>query len=99
MSADESRLQQTDPTCLRGIPPLATDMRNSWIAAITTRWHLWAGNAISVVLLLFFYLQLEPGEVKTLLAEASYVYLIPSVALYFVGVYFRAYRWRASWPP
>ena len=55
-------------------------------------------NSISVALLLFFFRQLEPGfrqlepgELKTLLAEASYVYLIPAVALYFVGVYFRAF--------
>ena len=67
---------------------------NSWIAAITARWHLWAGIAISVALLLFFYRQLEPGELKTLLAEANYVYLIPAVVLYFVGVYFRTYRWQ-----
>ncbi len=73
---------------------MATTKRNSWIAAITARWHLWAGIAISVVLLLFFVRQLETGELKTLLAEASYVYLIPAVALYFVGVYFRAYRWQ-----
>ena len=68
--------------------------RNSWISSIATRWHLWAGIAISVAMLLFFYRQLEPGELKTLLAEANYVYLIPAIALYFVGVYFRAYRWQ-----
>ena len=73
---------------------MATTKRNSWIAAITARWHLWVGIAISVALLLFFIRQLEPGELKTLLAEASYVYLIPAIALYFVGVYFRAYRWQ-----
>ena len=71
-----------------------TPKRHSWIAAITARWHLWAGIVISVVLLLFFFRQLEPGELKTLLVEANYVYLIPAIALYFVGVYFRAYRWQ-----
>ena len=61
---------------------------------LTARWHLWVGIAISVVLLLFFYRQLEPGELKVLLTDANYVYLIPAVALYFAGVYFRAYRWQ-----
>ena len=73
---------------------MAAAKRNSPIAAIAARWHLWAGIAISVALLLFFYYQLEPGELKTLLAEANYLYLIPAVALYFVGVLFRAYRWQ-----
>ncbi len=71
-----------------------THKRNNWIAAITARWHLWAGIAISVALLLVFYRQLDTGELKSLLAGANYVYLIPAVALYFVGVYFRASRWQ-----
>ncbi len=73
---------------------MATAKRNSWITPITARWHLWAGIAISIILLLFFYRQLEPGELKSLLSEANYVYLIPAIALYFVGVYFRAFRWQ-----
>ncbi len=64
------------------------------LRAFAARWHLWVGIAISVVMLLFFYQQLEPGELKGLLADANYLYLIPAVVLYFVGVLFRAYRWR-----
>ncbi len=64
------------------------------VRAFAARWHLWVGIAISVAMLLFFYQQLEPGELKGLLADAHYFYLIPAVALYFVGVLFRAYRWR-----
>ena len=64
------------------------------LKSLAARWHLWAGVAISVVMLLFFYRQLEPGELKTLLAGANYYYLIPAVAIYFVGVFFRAYRWQ-----
>lgn len=60
----------------------------------TARPHLWLGIAISGAMLLFFFTQLEPGEMKTLLVEANYFYLIPAVALYFLGVLFRAFRWR-----
>ena len=60
----------------------------------TARPHLWLGIAISGAMLLFFVTQLDAGEMVTLLAEANYVYLIPAVGLYFLGVLFRAYRWR-----
>ncbi len=73
---------------------MVAEKRQTWINALVARWHLWAGIAISVALLLFFYRQLEPGDLKTLLTEANYVYLIPAVALYFVGIFFRVYRWQ-----
>ena len=60
----------------------------------TARPHLWLGIAISGAMLLFFVTQLDAGEMVTLLAEANYFYLIPAVGLYFLGVLFRAYRWR-----
>ena len=64
------------------------------LRSLAARWHLWAGVAISVVMLLFFYQQLEPGELKDLLANSNYLYLIPAIALYFVGVLFRSFRWQ-----
>ena len=39
------------------------------LKSLTARWRLWAGIAISVALLLFFYRRLEPGELKGLPAE------------------------------
>ena len=65
-----------------------------WAGIFTARPHLWLGIVISGAMLLFFFTQLEPGEMKTLLAEANYVYLIPAIALYFLGVLFRAFRWQ-----
>ena len=65
---------------------------------ITARWHLWLGIAVSVVLLLFLAFQVyrieDPSGLIDELAAANYVYLIPAVAVYFVGVYFRALRWQ-----
>ena len=65
---------------------------------ITARWHLWLGITVSVVLLLFLAFQVyrieDPSGLIDELAAANYVYLIPAVAVYFVGVYFRALRWQ-----
>ena len=65
-----------------------------WVGVFTARPHLWLGIIISGAMLLFFFTQLDPGELATLLVEANYVYLIPAVGLYFLGVLFRAFRWR-----
>ena len=65
---------------------------------ITARWHLWLGIAVSVVLLLFLAYQVyridDPSGLIDELAAANYLYLIPAVAVYFVGVWFRALRWQ-----
>ena len=68
------------------------------LRALAARWHLWAGIAVSVVLLLFLAYQVyridDPSGLIDELAEANYLYLMPAVAVYFVGVYFRALRWQ-----
>ena len=65
---------------------------------LAARWHLWLGVVVSVVLLLFLAYQVyridDPSGLIDELAEANYFYLIPAVAVYFVGVYFRALRWQ-----
>ena len=65
---------------------------------LTAKWHLWLGIAVSVVLLLFLayqvYLIEDPSGLVHELAAANYLYLIPAVAVYFVGVWFRALRWQ-----
>lgn len=65
---------------------------------LNARWHLWLGIAVSVVLLLFLAYQVyridDPSGLIDELAEANYFYLIPAVAVYFVGVWFRALRWQ-----
>jgi uncharacterized protein (TIRG00374 family) len=57
------------------------------------RWRLLLGLAVSA---LFLYLALKGLQLDQFLAalrDADYVWLIPGVAIYFVGVWFRAWRW------
>lgn len=60
--------------------------------------HLWIGVAVSVLLLLFLAYQVyridDPSGLIDELAAANYIYLIPAVAVYFIGVLFRARRWQ-----
>ncbi len=65
---------------------------------ITAKWHLWLGIAVSVVMLLFLAWQVyrfdDPSGLIDELAGANYLFIIPAVAVYFVGVWFRALRWQ-----
>ncbi len=65
---------------------------------LTSKWHLWLGITVSVALLLFLAYQVyridDPSGLIDELAKANYFWLIPAVAVYFVGVYFRALRWQ-----
>ena len=57
-------------------------------------WRFWIGLGVSLILLLVLLYQVDLSEVGDALANANYLYLAPSIALYFVAVYFRAVRWR-----
>jgi glycosyltransferase 2 family protein len=57
------------------------------------RWQFWAGILISAV---FLYLSLggmKLGEVWGFVRSAQYLWLIPGVTVYFVGVWVRSWRW------
>ncbi|MBI5029461.1 MAG: flippase-like domain-containing protein [Chloroflexi bacterium] len=55
--------------------------------------RFWLGLVISLVLLVFVFYQTDPGKIVQSLQQAQYFYLIPGLALYFVGVAIRAVRW------
>ena len=58
------------------------------------RWQLWVGIAIS---LLFLYIALRGLGLQDLgqaMSQANYIWLIPGVAVYMLGVWVRAWRWR-----
>ncbi|MBC8505463.1 MAG: flippase-like domain-containing protein [Anaerolineales bacterium] len=57
------------------------------------RWQFWLGVVISVLLMYLALRGLQLGDVGTALLEASYWWLIPGVAVYFIGVWVRAWRW------
>jgi uncharacterized protein (TIRG00374 family) len=57
------------------------------------RWQFWVGIVISLVLLYFALRGLGLEELGEAVADANYWWLIPGVAIYFVGVWVRAWRW------
>jgi uncharacterized protein (TIRG00374 family) len=57
------------------------------------RWQLWVGVLISVAFLWLALNGLHLGEVWESLKTANLWWLIPGVAVYFVGVWARAWRW------
>ena len=61
---------------------------------IFTNWRLWLGVGVSTAFLLFLIWTIEVDDLLRALREANYLYVIPAVVIYFVGIYFRAARWR-----
>ncbi|PKB70764.1 MAG: hypothetical protein BZY87_09610 [SAR202 cluster bacterium Io17-Chloro-G6] len=61
---------------------------------ITDKWQFWLGGGVSVGLLILLFYQVDLGKLKDALGDANYALLAPSVAIYFVAVWFRAARWR-----
>lgn len=57
------------------------------------RWQFWAGVAISLIFLYFALRGLRLEELGQAVVGANYWWLIPGVAVYFVGVWVRAWRW------
>ncbi len=57
------------------------------------RWQFWVGVLISIVFLWLALRGLKLSDVWGSLQTANYLWLIPGVAVYFVGVWARAWRW------
>ncbi len=57
------------------------------------RWQFWLGVAISVVFMYLALRGLQLDEVLGTLQGANYWWLVPGVAVYFLGVWARAWRW------
>ena len=56
--------------------------------------RLWIGVIISIAFLALFFYRVDFMAMGRALAEANYIYLLPALAVYFTGVYFRAIRWQ-----
>ncbi|MFQ5615201.1 MAG: lysylphosphatidylglycerol synthase transmembrane domain-containing protein [Anaerolineales bacterium] len=56
-------------------------------------WKFWLGILISIVFLWLALRGLRLGEVWGALQGANYWWLVPGVAVYFLGVWARAWRW------
>ncbi len=57
------------------------------------RWQFWLGLIISILFLYIALRNLHLAEVWTALQGAKYWWLVPGVAVYFVGVWVRTWRW------
>jgi len=56
--------------------------------------RFWLGTIISLAFLALFFYQIDLAEMVQTLVRANYLYLAPALLIYFVGVWFRALRWR-----
>ena len=54
----------------------------------------WLGSAVGAGFLLFFFWRVDLGELLDAFGQASYLYLVPAAAAYFVALAFRAMRWQ-----
>jgi uncharacterized protein (TIRG00374 family) len=61
--------------------------------------RFWLGLAVSLVFLALAFRNKDLGEMGRALLAADYRYLLPAIAVYFAGVYFRALRWRTLLRP
>lgn len=57
------------------------------------RWQLWVGILISAILLYFALRGLKLAEVWESIKTARYIWLLPGIAVYFMGVWVRSWRW------
>ena len=57
------------------------------------RWQFWVGVLISVIFLWVALRNIHWADVGAALRTANYWWLVPGVAIYFVGVWARAWRW------
>ncbi len=66
-----------------------------WLAKrwLEKRWAFWAGVWVSVILLWIALSGLQLGAFLVALQHANYWWLIPGIAVFFVGMWVRAWRW------
>jgi len=57
------------------------------------RWQLWLGIFISVVFLYFALRGLQLDKIWYALKSANYLWLFPSITVYFLAVWVRTWRW------
>lgn len=57
------------------------------------RWQFWVGVLISLGFLYSVLKDLELGAFVETLKSANYIWLLPGIGVYFIGVWVRAWRW------
>ena len=57
------------------------------------KWQFWLGVLISIVFLWLALGGLKLGDFWTAVQKANYIWLVPGIFVYFIGVWVRAWRW------
>ena len=57
------------------------------------KWQFWLGVAISILFIWLALRGLKLDEFWNAVRQANYVWLIPGIGVYFIGVWIRAWRW------
>lgn len=57
------------------------------------KWHLWLGVFISIVFLWVALRGLHLEDFWKAVRQADYIWLLPGIFVYFIGVWIRAWRW------
>ena len=57
------------------------------------KWQLWLGVLISILFIWLALRGLRLEEFWDAVKQANYIWLIPGIAVYFIGVWVRAWRW------
>jgi glycosyltransferase 2 family protein len=57
------------------------------------KWHFWLGVLISIFFLWLVLPGLHLDQFWDSVKEANYIWLVPGIGVYFVGVWVRAWRW------
>ena len=57
------------------------------------KWQFWVGVLISIVFIWLALRGLRLDEFWSSVKEANYIWLLPAIGVYFVGVWVRAWRW------
>lgn len=77
---------------MNGLAPGSLDTVHGRIAPMK-RWQFWLGIVISAVLLYFALRQQSLDQVWETLKTAHYWWILPGIAVYFIGVWVRSWRW------
>lgn len=57
------------------------------------KWQFWVGVLISILFIWLALRGLQLGEFWQSVTKANYVWLLPGIGVYFIGVWVRAWRW------
>ncbi len=57
------------------------------------KWHFWLGVLISIIFIWLALRGLHLNDFWSTVQKANYIWLIPGIGVYFIGVWVRAWRW------